>query len=177
MFHVKPTTCTGCGAAVPDVDAPTHAYIRSSPGCWRLYGEVLGRQYGEAGYGAASGLTVDAYAAQHPHDPGRRNRQSVAVHLISLCLVLEHDLAPYATADALRRHVDRRRATGQEWPWLTPPASLGAVSVADVHAAADAEEHVRRVDAWARSVWEAWSAHHPQVRAWASSSSGGRAAR
>ena len=35
--------CPGCGASVPDVDCPVHAYIRSAPGCWQLYGEVLAR--------------------------------------------------------------------------------------------------------------------------------------
>ena len=45
----------------------------------------------------AGGVTVvqdlvDAYAAQHPTNPDRRNRQSVAIHLMSLCAGIEHRL-------------------------------------------------------------------------------------
>jgi hypothetical protein len=32
---------------------------------------------------------VDSYMVQHPGNPDRRNRQSVAVHLMSLCASLE----------------------------------------------------------------------------------------
>jgi hypothetical protein len=39
--------CVGCGAVVPDADGPAHRYFGASPGCWRLYGEVLGREYAD----------------------------------------------------------------------------------------------------------------------------------
>src|SRR2546426_1032303 len=93
--------CVGCGALVPAVDGPIHPYIGASPGCWRTYGEVLAREYGEYAYPAVHRLTVDAYAAQHPGVPGRRSSQSVAVHLMSLCLVLEQGLEPGAATRAI----------------------------------------------------------------------------
>jgi hypothetical protein len=40
------------------------------------------------------------------------------------------------------------------------------VTVLDVLAARDLAEHVARVERWARSVWDAWSAHHDTVRRW-----------
>jgi hypothetical protein len=45
--------------------------------------------------------------------------------------------------------------------------SVGEITVLDVHAAQTPEAHRATVDHWARSAWEAWRSHHPQVRAWA----------
>lgn len=161
------TTCADCGAAVPDLDGPTHAYMGSSPGCWQLFGDVVGREFSDPGYGALHRLTVDAYAVQHPDNRDPRNRQSVAVHLISLYLSVERGMAPEQATRAIRHHVQKGRRTGGGWPWLEPPASPGAITVADVVQANSADEHLRLVGAWARSVWDAWAPHHEQVRAWA----------
>ncbi len=68
--------CVGCHALVADTDGPTHPYFGASPGCWASY--------------AAWPLAVDAYAVQHPGLPERRASQSVWVHLVSLCLIVEH---------------------------------------------------------------------------------------
>ena len=54
-----------------------------------------------------------------------------------------------------------------EYHWLEPPDSLGAITVADVDSAADAEEHVETVRAWARQMWDVWGPHHETVRRWA----------
>jgi hypothetical protein len=121
--------CVGCGAPVPDVDGPTHAYIGASPRCWQAYGELLARDYGEGRAPPIVELAVDAYAVQHPGVPGRRSGQSVAIHLMILCLVLERGLDP-ARATRARRHYTHRA-----FPWLAPPASQGEVTVLDVLAA------------------------------------------
>ena len=94
--------CVGCGALVPDVAGPTHPYIGASRGCWAIYGEVLAKEYGEYGYPPVHGLTVDAYAAQHPGTPSRQAIQSVAVHLIALYLVLERGYGFARATEALR---------------------------------------------------------------------------
>ena len=152
--------CVGCGAPVPDIDGPTHTYIGASPGCWQAYGELLVRDYGEDRAPPIVELAVDAYAVQHPGVPGRRSSQSVAIHLLILCLVLERGLDP-ARATRARRHYTHRA-----FPWLEPPASQGEVTVLDVLAARDPAEHAAGVERWARSVWDAWSAHHDTVRRW-----------
>ena len=156
--------CVGCGALVPARDSATHPYIGASPGCWAIFGEVLAREYGEYGYPAVHRLTVDAYAAQHPGTPSRRSIQSVAVHLISLHLILEHGLASEQATGAIR---DALRHRGQ-FVWLDPPDSTGPVTILDVRAARDVTEHEHLVWAWARSVWKAWSPHHEAIRNWAS---------
>ena len=156
-------TCPGCRAAVPDVaEMRERPYIGSAPGCWLMYSEVLAREYGDMRYTPAHQLTVDAYAVQHPGVPERRAAQSVAIHLVGLCLSLERERGPIE----LPRLRQRMAAPKRVFPWLPPPDSLGDVTVVDVHAAETPEAHRVVVDRWARSAWEAWSPHHAQVRAW-----------
>ena len=156
--------CPGCGAAVPDVEEMRpRSYISSAPGCWLVYSEVLAREYGDLRYTPAHQLTVDAYAVQHPGMPERRAAQSVAIHLVGLCLTLERGRGP-AELPRLRQ---RLAPPGRVFPWLAPPPSVGEVTIVDVHAAATPEAHRVTVDRWARSAWEAWSPHHAQARAWA----------
>ncbi len=114
---------------------------------------------------------VDCYAVQHPdggeHD--RRQRQSVAVHLISLCLLLECGQPP-AQASARRGQLSQRvlPALGMaDWPYLPPPSERGAVTAADVYRARHPEEFAARLREWTQSAWSAWAAHHDTVRVWA----------
>jgi hypothetical protein len=127
------------------------------------FGELVAREFGEAGYGQLHRHTVDVYAVQHPgDDSGRRQRQSVAVHLIGLCHWLEHGLS----AAQLTTITQRLTGDTRDWPRLAPPADYD-VTVPDLLPATDAAAHERLVRRWAESVWGAWSAHHIQVRAWA----------
>jgi hypothetical protein len=140
-----------------------HDYVGSAPGCWLLYSEVLAREYGDLRYTPAHQLTVDAYAVQHPGVPERRSAQSVAVHLVGLCLTLERGRGPLELPRLRRRLAAPKRV----FPWLEPPASVGELTVRDIQAAESPEAHRALVDRWARSAWEAWSPHHAQVRTWA----------
>lgn len=157
--------CIGCGGLVPVIEGPVHRYLESSPGCWRLYGEVLAREYSDLAFWAVHRLTVDSYAVQHPGRPSPQTVQSVCVHLVSLHLVLERGADPaYATRamQAMVRQKDR-------FAWLTPPTSLGGITIVEVAAASTAAEHGQSVRAWAESAWSAWAPHHEVVRGWASS--------
>jgi hypothetical protein len=157
--------CRGCGAQVPNVpETRTRAeYVGSAPGCWQLYTDLLAREYSDLRYAAAHQLTVDTYMVQHPGEPARRGAQSVAIHLVGLCLMLERGRTPAELPGLRKRVVERHDA----FPWLAPPPSLGDLTVVDILAAGSAEEHRLVVDRWAASAWAAWSAHHEQVRAWA----------
>jgi uncharacterized protein DUF5946 len=154
--------CPGCGLELPRYDGPTHAYIGASPACWALYGELLAREYGELRYPPSHRLTVDVYAVQHPGAPERRAIQSVAVHLIALCLVLERGVATVTVRDLMQRVLARPSAL----EWLEPPAPNGTITVRDVLASRDLAEHAANVERWARDVWDAWSPHHARVRGW-----------
>lgn len=154
--------CIGCGGLVPEMEGPTHRYMESSPGCWHLYGQVLAREYGDPVYAALHRLTVDAYAVQHPGRPSPQAVQSVCVHLLSLCLVLERGLAAtYAT-----RVIGEATRAKERFYWLNPPASLGEITVADVAGASAPHQHEERVREWAQSAWSAWAEHHTTVRSW-----------
>lgn len=157
--HIR---CIGCGGLVPDVEGPTHRYLESSPGCWRVYGEVLAREYSDAALQPIHRLTVDSYAVQHPGRPNPQSIQSVCVHLLSLCLTVERGLEPAYATRVMGAAV---RPKGR-FVWLDPPASLGAITVVEVAAAQTMEAHAETVRAWARSAWAAWTAHHDRVRAW-----------
>jgi hypothetical protein len=148
---------------LPNEKGPTHRYVESSPACWRLFGEVLAREYSDARYRAIHRLTVDAYAAQHPGRESPQSTQSVALHPISLCLVLEQGWPPARATPAMQRAAKREK----EFWWLERPAQLGAVTVADVHGTSTPQEHEVEVRRWAEAVWEAWARHHASVRAWA----------
>ena len=156
------TNCFSCGALVPDIEGPTHKYMLSSPGCWSVYGTLLARDYGEYGYPAVHRLSVDAYAVQHPGKPERRSIQSVAVHLIGLY----HSLERGAPAAQVTRAIGRAAKFSDGFFWLEPPASLGKITVVHAADAEGLEQYQRAAREWARSAWEAWSAHHDQIRKW-----------
>lgn len=155
--------CPGCGARyLPQVLDETHPYIGASPACWATFGEVLAREFGDLTFGRIHRQTVDVYAVQHPGADGGRQRQSVAVHLIGICHWLEHGLEFDRLNAITQRLADEDRA----WPWLTPPDAY-PMTVGELLAARTGPEHVRLVREWAETSWEAWSAHHDIVRAWA----------
>ncbi len=154
--------CIGCGGMVPDIQGPTHRYMESSPGCWQIYGQVLSREYSDRAFATWHRLTVDAYAVQHPGLESRQAIQSVCVHLMSLCLVLERGVDPAYATRAIGQAV---KAKGR-YVWLSPPTSVGEVTVVDVAQKATAEEHARAVRAWAASAWAAWAPYRDLVRGW-----------
>lgn len=163
--------CFGCGALVCGGGGNPHPYIGASEGCWEVYSEILGREYGPYGYPECHRLTVDTYAVQHPGTPSRRSIQSVAVHLISLHLILERGLSAGDATEAIRGSLK----DASRFDWLDPPSFAGTLTVLDVHRTANLESHSAGVRRWAESVWEAWRDYHGTVAAWIGSS--GRASR
>ena len=143
-------------------NGPMHRYMESSPGCWAAYGEVLAREYSDAAYASMHQLTVDAFAVQHPGRPSAQSIQSVALHLIRLCLLLECGLEIGRANEAMLKATESKK----KFVWLPPPPVRGAVTVGDVHGANTSQEHVTRVRQWAESAWQAWEPHHSQIRAW-----------
>jgi hypothetical protein len=159
---MKLEPCIGCGGLFPEMEGPTHRYMESSPGCWAAYGEVLAREYSDPSYAQTNRLTVDAYAVQHPGRPSPQSIQSVALHLIRLCLLLERGVEMSLANEAMLRATEMK----SKFVWLTPPPSRGVITVADVHRAGNAQEHVDLVREWARSAWTAWSSHHATIHEW-----------
>jgi hypothetical protein len=163
--------CVGCGGVVPDVDGAVHDYMTASPGCWQMYGHWLAeRAWSEPVDPLAVTHHVDCYAVQHPGgvEQDRRQRQSVAVHLISLCRLLEFD-QPSHEAMRTRTRIGKTVLAAlalDDWPLLDPPERLGETTIADVAVAADGD--LPAVFArWVDDCWDAWREHHATVRAWA----------
>lgn len=154
--------CPWCKAMFPDISGPTHRYLESSPGCWAAYGDVLAREYSDRAYFSSHRLTVDAYSAQHPGQPSPQSIQSTAVHLVSLCLVLECGVDQLAATRLLNSLTESKG----DFQWLEPPSELGSLTVKDVLATTSAKDHINAVDEWARAVWHAWREHHMIVREW-----------
>jgi len=142
-------------------EGPTHAYLRSSPACWARFGEVLAREFGDPAYFAPHQITVDAYAVSHPGVPERRAIQSVGLHLMTLCMVLERGADPRDGPKLHKRMVDRSAFT-----WLDPPTMDGRMTVAELLPADSPAQHERLVRAWAADVWDAWTPHHDTVQTW-----------
>ena len=135
------------------MEGPTHRYMASSPGCWAAYGDVLVREYEDASFAGAHRLGVDAYAVQHPDQPSPQSIQSVAVHLIRLCLLLDEG-AEIGRANEIMLAATKMK---KHFVWLTPPPSRGTITVADLRRAGSAAEHVKLERFWAKVVWKAWS--------------------
>lgn len=155
--------CPGCGEPyLPHEHDETHPYIGASAACWATFGELLAREFGDVAYGRVHRHTVDVYAVQHPGTDDRRQRQSVALHLVALCHWLEHEV-PVAKLNALTQ---RLASNDRPWPWLTPPERY-PMTVADVLEARNGVEHGGLVRRWGIATWDAWSSHHDIVRAWA----------
>ncbi len=154
--------CFSCGGLFPVVDGPVHRYMSSSPGCWSVYGEVLAREYSDPTYFEIHRLTVDAYAVQHPGSKDRQSIQSVALHLIRICMFLEYGLTAENANDAMLAAGKNKRS----FVFLEPPQNLGSITAADVYRAKSVSEHKAIVKEWARTAWEAWSTHHDTIRAW-----------
>jgi hypothetical protein len=96
-------------------------------------------------------LVVDACMAQHPGDGmDRRDRQSVFVHLVSLCAVIEREASPSRSPDVLRAVL----AHTTEFPVLRRARGPGNLTVFSATDAASIEDHYARVGAWAASVWD-----------------------
>lgn len=125
------------------------------------YGTIMARYYQNAEYRAVYQLAIDAWAVQHPQRP-QGTDQSLALHLMTLLLFLDEDVDP-ARGPSLHKEMMVGRHVFEH---LDPPVDRGALTVAHVVSARDAVEHARLVREWAASAWQAWTPHHPVVRAW-----------
>jgi Family of unknown function (DUF5946) len=158
----EPSVCPGCGLVLPAYKGPTHAYVGASPACWRLYGQVVTLSWGKRDGLPLDRLVVNTYGAQHPGERQVRSVQSVALHLMGLCLALERGEEPriMPTRD---RKLSRRTL---DLHWLEPPRPNGTLTLRGPLGARGPDEHAASVEAWASDVWAAWEAHHGTVREW-----------
>lgn len=157
--------CPGCGVTLETKASTTHPYMSSSPGCWERFGMVLAEQYNPERMPFHQ-LTVDAYAASHPGIDGStaddpRSIQSVAIHLMTLCLFIEHNTDPVHGPRLHRLMVER-----PAFIRLPAPDFSGRINVSEMTLGASLEEAHDQAWAWARDVWDAHVANHDTIRTW-----------
>ena len=101
---------------------------------------------------------VDAYGAQHL----RVGKSTIggAFTLAGLYLAVEKG---FTGRRVQLMHVEMAKRS-KEWPRFTPPATLGAMTVADVVAVEPGPERDERLLDWCKSVWAAWAADQSRVR-------------
>ena len=160
---VELVACPGCGARFNARTGPTHAYVGASAECWAAFGELGQRELG-LGISGPPRLSVHAYMVQHPGQPGRREAQSVGVHLMVLAAVLEDGLTPATAVAAMPVWLAGHPA----FPWLEPPAHPASITIRDLPESADRPTHEAAVRAWARAIWLDWAVHQPTIRRWLS---------
>jgi hypothetical protein len=161
------SACPGCGAVLPAIEGPTNPQRPASAACSAAVGEITARCYQESELLSVRQLPIDAWAVQHPGPPGRITNQSLALHLMTLCLFIEDGVDP-ADGSALHAQMMTLRPS---YAWLEPPRQPGWLTTADVLLAANLtdyppSEYTQAVRDWAESAWRAWRPAHDTVRAW-----------
>jgi hypothetical protein len=134
--------------------------MTSSPGCWKLFAGLLDELNGDV-MTAGSPLqdVVDAYAVQHPGAPGRREAQSIHVHLASLYLGLERGFDAQARRKAMQSLLKGKPA----FAWLESPRFDSSLTIVDVTACRTPAARREAISAWAASAWEAWKPHRATI--------------
>ncbi len=152
--------CPGCGLLLDAEHGPTHRYVTASSACWRYFSELLATCYSAADRLNFRQLIVDAYAAQHPGEGRREQVQSVGIHLMTLCLFLEHGVDPSQGSDLHQRMIRRPK-----FHRIEPQASTH-LTVRHVPLEGTAENARERAYEWSRAVWSLYSENHDSVRLW-----------
>jgi hypothetical protein len=153
--------CPDCGGRFSDVDGPTHAYVGGSAGCWAAFGELAAREL-QLGILGPDRLSVHAYMVQHPGEPGRRQAQSVGLHLMVLGAVLERGVSVADAVAAMPAWLGGR----PQVPWLGPPSEPYGATIETLPLTADRPTLESAVRLWAEAVWAGWPAHHGTIRHW-----------
>ena len=155
------SACPGCGHIGPVEDGAVHPYMLASPRRWRMFGELMAREYETAELMSTHYLGVDAYAAQHPGDGAdRRARQSVWIHLAGLYAVLRANREPAYRYDLLRRLASAR----DDFP---PPPNHEPflLTAADISSDQPTEDHVASMRGWAEATLGAYEKATPDLAA------------
>ena len=160
-LDTKMIQCFACCALVPDIDGPTHKYMLSAPGCWKLYGEILAKEYSPENYDADSHrISVDTYAVTHPGDNNeRRAIQSVNIHLIRLYYLFEEEMKGERLLQVIKNAAEDEELH-KKLLWLNPPSFENTLHINDVLIAQNSEQHKKIIRSWGESVWSLWKDKH-----------------
>ncbi len=102
---------------------------------------------------------VDAYGAQHVRES--KSTIGAAFVLAGLYLAIERG---FTGRQVQKLHMLMGNQS-KVWPRFTPPAHVGAVTVADVVAVEPGPGRDQAIMEWCATVWKAWAADQQRVRA------------
>ncbi len=153
--------CPGCGLAHPDEGLPRPRDRAATGECAAEAAPVLAAFYGPRLLPLRQ-YVVDAFACQHPDASSRRGVQATALCLMTMDLYVECG-QPVGEGAAMHQEMMRRHP--DVFVALDAPDLTASLTHRHVSAAACDDWGVRARE-WAGSVWDAWSPHHEQVRAW-----------
>ncbi|MBS0185418.1 MAG: hypothetical protein JSS34_03580 [Proteobacteria bacterium] len=162
MFLTETKSCAGCKASFSTGDENSiHPYIGALPECWKMYGNILVKEYENKDYFNVHRITVDAYASQHiGNQEDRRARQSAQVLPIALYLTFEKEENPKKIIEFLKVSTKIKR----DWPSLSQIKTPKWITVKDILPAQTAQEHTELVKKWGKSVWDEYSSIHSEIR-------------
>ncbi len=142
--------CGQCGAQV----------VGGTAGCALIFKEMLGLDFFGHADRRMHHLAHNAYVLQH--HKGQSNH-SVAIHLTSLGWLVASGGQP--GWDLLPSAVLARLSSDDAVPRMEAPTIDGQLTLMHVWGHRP-EEYAERVEAWGRSVWQAWSPHQAKALAW-----------
>ncbi len=151
--------CPSCGVVTKTHKGVSHSYLKSSAGCWGLYGELLNLEYSDYQYSSYHNLTVDCYMLQHLDGELPQTLVSVNIHLISLYCYFELG-AELKELTNIKQFAAGYRAN---FIWLEPPSTLVNINIDNVLAATSFDQHKKVVLAWAKDIFQQWHMHHSQI--------------
>lgn len=143
--------CSGCRLTISGEDEACNSRFQT----------LAARSFTDIRYGRVHGLIVDAYCLQHP---GQYcvSAKSLAAHLCGLCGALERGESTARPNSTLRHWLDGTVDLAK--PDL--PLKRGDLTIADIDTLEDAMAFGDAVEAWSKSIWEAYSALHGTARLW-----------
>lgn len=153
--------CPSCGLLHPDLGLPRPKGLLASGECYAASSQILSAFYLPALVSKRQ-YVVDAYACTHPDDTTRLGVQTTALCLMTLQLYMECGQA-VAEGSAMHREMMQSRPDFFT-PLARPP--LGHLPTCQIFEGVLDTERGRLAREWAEQIWQAWSPHHAQVRAW-----------
>ena len=152
------SVCPGCGLRRPSAGLELDRRANASGECRALMNEL---SYYTLSHGVERFIhqhAVDAYGAQHI--PVSKSTIGAAFTLAGLYLAVEKG---YTGRQVQQTHIVMGKHS-KTWPTFIPPANVGAMTVADVVAAAPGPARDQRLLDWCEAVWAAWADEQPRVR-------------
>lgn len=161
MTAVAKIQCPSCGLTHLAGGLPKPRGILASGECHAASSEVLAAFY-QPSLVSERQYVVDAYACTHPENTTRLGVQTTALCLMTLDLSLECG-QPVAEGSAMHQEMMRQHPDFFT-PLEIPP--LEQLPTYEMFWEAPQTEYRILAREWAEQIWQAWSPHHAQIRAW-----------